>query len=84
MVARAVEGAAIPVTLPNDRLATLGKVLAPADAVVGMIALLWEGQRDRHAGGPISQPVTQEAAQTAVHLAVTLVQWFSAGAIYRP
>jgi hypothetical protein len=49
-----------------------------------MIALLWEGQRDRHAGGPISQPVTQEAAQTAVHLAVTLVQWFSAGAIYRP
>jgi hypothetical protein len=47
---------------------------APAniDAVVAMVSLLWHGQRDRHEGGPTSAPVTQEAAETAVHTAALL------------
>lgn len=56
---------------------------APAgiDAVVAMISLLWHGQRDRHEGGPTSTPVTQEAAETAVHTAAILVHWISNGSI---
>ncbi|MBR7829250.1 hypothetical protein KDK95_23280 [Actinospica sp. MGRD01-02] len=54
---------------------------APVDAAVAMIGLLWHGQRERHAGGPTSAPITQEAAEAAVHLALTLVQWLEAGAI---
>ncbi|MER6441251.1 hypothetical protein ABT275_33440 [Streptomyces sp. NPDC001185] len=56
---------------------------APAniDAVVAMISLLWHGQRDRHEGGPTSAPVSQEAAEAAVHASAVLVHWFSTGAI---
>jgi hypothetical protein len=56
---------------------------APADidAVVAMISLLWHGQRDRREGGPTSAPVTQEAAETAVHTAAILVHWTSSGSI---
>jgi hypothetical protein len=59
------------------------KTGAPADidAVVAMISLLWHGQRDRHEGGPTSAPVTQEAAETAVHTAAILVHWISSGSI---
>ncbi|MEU3174992.1 hypothetical protein [Streptomyces sp. NPDC007000] len=58
---------------------------APADidAVVAMVSLLWHGQRDRHEGGPTSAPVTQEAAETAVHTAAILVHWISSGSIRR-
>ncbi|MEU2100377.1 hypothetical protein ABZ741_39065 [Streptomyces globisporus] len=54
---------------------------APAgiDAAVELINLLWHGQRDRHAGGPTSAPVSQEAAETAVHAAALLVHWVSKG-----
>lgn len=38
---------------------------------------------DRHGGSRPTQPVTQEAAEMAVHLAATLVQWFGAGRIHR-
>ncbi|MET8542668.1 hypothetical protein ABZW03_18725 [Kitasatospora sp. NPDC004799] len=48
-----------------------------------MVTLLWEGHRDRHPGGLTSAPVTLKAAQAAVHLAVTLVQWIAAGTIRR-
>jgi len=48
-----------------------------------MIALLWEGHRDRHAGGPTTALITQPAAEAAVHLAAVLVQWFSSGAVRR-
>ncbi|MGW3865787.1 hypothetical protein ACWEDZ_30510 [Streptomyces sp. NPDC005047] len=59
------------------------KTGAPADidAVVAMISLLWHGQRDRHEGGPTSAPVTQEAAETAVHTAAILVHWISNASI---
>ncbi|MFD8375340.1 hypothetical protein ACFV2Z_31915 [Streptomyces sp. NPDC059688] len=58
---------------------------APAgiNAVVELLNLLWHGQRDRHAGGPTSQPVTQEAAETAVHAAALLVHWIATGAIHK-
>ncbi|MEV0888522.1 hypothetical protein AB0J03_32535 [Streptomyces microflavus] len=49
------------------------------DAAVELINLLWHGQRDRHAGGPTSAPVSQEAAETAVHAAALLVHWISKG-----
>ncbi|MFJ2651584.1 hypothetical protein ACIO1C_33275 [Streptomyces sp. NPDC087420] len=56
---------------------------APAgiDGVIELLNLLWHGQRDRHAGGPTSRPVTQEAAETAVHTAALLVHWMATGAI---
>jgi hypothetical protein len=100
---KAVEAAAIPVVLPTDKDATLGRVLgemrntqqkwelaiddrdgqrAPSDGVVAMIALLWHGQRDRHAGPAMKLP-TLEAARMAVHAAATLVQWFTSGHVYK-
>jgi hypothetical protein len=50
--------------------------------LAGMIRLLWEGQQ-RHAGGPNSREQLQEESEMAVHLAATLVQWFTSGAIRR-
>jgi hypothetical protein len=59
--------------------------LAPAgiEAAVEMVGLLWHGQRDRHEGGPSSAPVSQEAAEAAVHTAAILVHWMSNGSIRR-
>lgn len=48
------------------------------DVLVGMMRTLWVGQHDRH-GGPSSvgvPAVTQEEAESAVMLAVTMVGWF--------
>lgn len=51
--------------------------------VVEMLSTLCQGQSDRHAGGPNNAPVTQESAESAFALAVTLVTWFSTGAVRR-
>jgi hypothetical protein len=52
-------------------------------AVVSVMAeFLWQGHTDRH-GTPDRVPVTQEQAEAAVHLAALLVQWFTAGSIWR-
>lgn len=56
---------------------------APIDTAVKMVGLLWHGQRERHAGGPTTAAITQEAAEMALHLAVVLVQWFSTGTVRR-
>ncbi len=58
---------------------------APADIspLLAMLRLLWQGQTDRHGGSTPTIPVTAQAAEAAVHLAVTLVQWFQSGAIQR-
>jgi hypothetical protein len=94
---KAVEDAAIPIICPNDRTATLGRVIglvnsgtwklphlredsnaSTHDVLVGMMRTLWVGQHDRH-GGPseVGAPaVTQDEAESAVMLAVTLVGWF--------
>jgi hypothetical protein len=55
----------------------------PVDALVSMMALLWEGQYDRHVNDDMPLQVTQAEAETALHLAVTLVQWFSADRVSR-
>jgi hypothetical protein len=55
------------------------QVLTLAD----MLDLVWKGQTGRHGdpdpNAPIS--VSQEQAEAAVHLAVTVVQWFSTGVV---
>jgi hypothetical protein len=52
-------------------------------AVTGMLELLWRGQGDRHGTPDLAVPlsVTQEQAETAVHLALPLVQFFTAGVV---
>jgi hypothetical protein len=57
--------------------------LSSVDAVTALISLLWEGHTDRHEGNRPALPITQEAAEMAVHAAAVLVQWFSSGAIRR-
>ncbi|AHH18119.1 hypothetical protein NONO_c33320 [Nocardia nova SH22a] len=63
----------------NDR----SGVSQPMTVVVQMIRLLWDGHTDRHEGVTRAVPITREAAQMATHAAVTLVQWFTSGAIRR-
>jgi hypothetical protein len=98
---KAVEAVVVPVVLPNDPKATLGKAIGemrndpvrwsctftrptstgdPIDTVIGMLDLLWKNETERHA--PVT-PITQEQAESAVHLALTLVQMFRTGAIAR-
>jgi hypothetical protein len=97
---KAVEAVVIPLTIPNDQVATLGKAIkhirdtaarwsiavdqagtpAPVDAVLSLLGLVWHGQSDRHAG-PNTKAATLESAQVALHAAVTLVQWFTSGAV---
>jgi len=53
------------------------------EPLIAMIDLLWKGQTSRHGGQTPTRPETFEEAQMAVHLAVTLVQWFVSGAVGR-
>lgn len=55
----------------------------PVAAVEGMMRALWEGQTSRHGARTVTVPETLEAARAAVHLAATLVQWFTVGAVAR-
>lgn len=96
---RAVEAASKPVVLPNDSIATLGKVikaikdkpskwtfvLGQPDDVAAMCGLLWTSQLDRHGTDDESVPlnVSSEQADASVHLAITLVRYF-AGGLFRP
>jgi hypothetical protein len=50
------------------------------DVLLGMLRTLWRGHRDRHGSADYSG-VTHEEAEAAVLMAVTLVGWFSAGAV---
>ena len=54
---------------------------APVAPLVEMMGLLMRGHRSRHAGGPNTRAQTQAEAEAAVHLAATLVQWFSTGVL---
>jgi len=94
---KAAEAAAKPVIRPNDRLTTLGRMkgelkanpalwrfaIAPGDIepVISAMSTLIDGQTDRHGGGSV--PITQEAAESALLLAATLVHWFAIGAVTR-
>lgn len=59
---------------------------SPADALIAMLELLWTAQLDRHGTADPTAPltVTDTEARTAVHLATTLVQWFSSDGIVAP
>jgi hypothetical protein len=52
-------------------------------ALTAMIEMLWRGHVGRHSGGPNSRPQRQDEAEMAVHLAATLVQWFTSGTVQR-
>jgi hypothetical protein len=63
---------------PNRWTFELGDI----QLVVGLISALWETQlRHGDETAPISE--TQEEADAAVHLALTLVRWFTTGAVRR-
>jgi len=66
-------------------LAITDKSGAPASVqpVTELVALLWHGHTDRHEGNVPSIPISQEAAEMAVHAAATLVQWFASGVVRR-
>ena len=55
----------------------------PVGAIRGMLELLWKSQVDRHGTPDATAPlsVTQGQAEAAFHLALTLVQFFTAGVI---
>ncbi|MFD5110557.1 hypothetical protein [Streptomyces cinereoruber] len=53
------------------------------DLVAGMMRRLWKGQTARHGSKNATRFETQREAEMAVHLACTLVQWFTAGLIQR-
>jgi hypothetical protein len=55
---------------------------AGPERLVEMLSLLWQGQ-SRHAGAPNSRRQNQAEAEAAVHLAATVVQWFTAGVLRR-
>ncbi|MDX3055972.1 hypothetical protein PV394_12615 [Streptomyces sp. NE06-03E] len=57
-----------------------GDPIAPVEA---MMRALWDGQTSRHGKQTGTVPETLEAARAGVHLAATLVQWFTAGSVIR-
>jgi hypothetical protein len=69
-------GAAYSMVILDNRA-----VPAKVEPVLSLMKLLWQGHRDRHPGGQTSAPVTPEAAQAAVHIAVLLVQLLSTSAV---
>jgi hypothetical protein len=52
------------------------------EAAISMIDILWRGQ-SRHAGNAPTRRETLQEAEAAIHLAATLVHWFSTGVIAR-
>lgn len=66
----------IPLTREKDPGHVAGMLLS-------MLEALWVGQSDRH-GSPLPPiSITSEAAQAAVLMATTLVQWFQSGTVRR-
>lgn len=55
-----------------------GKLTEHHQMLIDMLNTLWVGHEDRHGG---TDPVTFAQAQTSVHLAATLVAWFSTGLV---
>lgn len=51
--------------------------------LIACMTLLWEGQTSRHGSSAPTRVETLGEATMALHLAVTLVQWFAAGAVCR-
>ncbi|WP_406399812.1 hypothetical protein OH805_12180 [Streptomyces sp. NBC_00879] len=55
----------------------------PITSVQAMMQALWDGQTSRHGAQTGTVPETLEAARASVHLAATVVQWFTSGAVSR-
>jgi hypothetical protein len=55
----------------------------PTEVLIGMLQLLWTNEYSRHVEPNESAPlhITQEEAESAVVLSLTLVNWFSSGAV---
>jgi len=53
------------------------------DVVLGMLQALWSGHSDRHPGTAVYVLSSQEAAEAAVSIAVSLVNLFASGGIAR-
>ncbi len=96
---KAVEAAGRPVVIPDDPLATLGKmnaamrakpskwaVVLPAEKAadaIGRMEALWETPHERHGSDDPDPPVTAEQAQAAFALALGLVDYFTRGLVHR-
>jgi hypothetical protein len=52
-------------------------------SLIENMRLLWEGQTSRHGSSKPTRDEAPEEAAMALHLAVTLVQWFTSGAVRR-
>jgi hypothetical protein len=94
---KATEAALTPRISPNDTKATLGKLITAVAAkpekwtfvlgddrvgvVLGMMQALWGGQTSRHGGTAPTRHETIEEARSAVHIAATLVQFGTSGAL---
>lgn len=65
-------------TIFNDK-----KENTSIDAIVKLMARLWEGHSDRHATGNYIEP-TQAEAEAAVHMAIVLCHIFLTDAVTRP
>lgn len=66
----------VPLTRERDSGYVAGMLLS-------MLEALWVGQSDRHGSALPPIPITTDAAQAAVLMAATLVQWFQSGAVRR-
>ena len=53
---------------------------SPVEVVIGMLDMLWRNETERHS--PVT-PITLEQAESAVHVALSLVQLFRSGAVVR-
>jgi hypothetical protein len=51
------------------------------EVLIKMLELIWTGQTSRHGAQTVTRAETQEEAEMAVHLAVTLMQWFATGSV---
>ncbi|TXC98097.1 hypothetical protein FS847_10015 [Streptomyces sp. ISID311] len=71
--ARAKFTTALPTPVGRDAVAP----------VEGMMRALWDGQTSRHGNQTGTVPETLEAARAGVHIAASLVQWFTSGAVIR-
>lgn len=66
----------LPLSRQDETATTASIVLAQCRA-------LWRGHHDRHGGIVGAGELTQAEAETAVSLAVSLVQWFASGMVAR-
>ncbi|MFI9207140.1 hypothetical protein ACIGW7_03185 [Streptomyces sp. NPDC053253] len=57
----------------------------PKDVLLGMLQMIWTNEYSRHVDPDVQAPlhVSQKEAESAVVLALTLVNWFISGAISR-